>query len=255
MKNCLVIGRDGKFGSIFAGKLAAEGLSVEGIDVSASREERESLAAASDCIVLCVPEAVVIESIPLLAGCVKPEAVIVDIASVKSRIGQAVSQAGLRAAYLSIHPMFGPLSDFEGKNIGVVPLGGNADPFIALLQKWGARLTTFTAAEHDRTVAYVQAMTHAAILQMGAALRNAAVPWEPLSTPVHTSVLALCARIVTGDPSLYWDIQTANPFAAQARDDYANALADLSEMIRQSDYEGFKRLFADLAFTSRLPSG
>lgn len=43
-----------------------------------------------------------------------------------------------------------------------------------------------------------------------------------LAPPPHTVMLALLARIVSGTPEVYWDVQAGNPLAPKAR----GALAD-----------------------------
>ena len=271
MKNrCLVVGCNGKFGAIFAEKLGGEGLDVDGMDLApaparpglfkhylsanSSRPDQAALdlLAAADCVLLCVPESAVVDSIPILRDSVKSDAVIVDIASIKTRIEQAVRRAAPRSGYLSIHPMFGPLRSFESGNICVVPFSENEQSawFIGLLEKWNAKLTTLSAGEHDRNAAYIQSMTHAALLQIAGALGRAGLPLETieaLSTPVQRAVLALCARIVSADPALYWEIQSVNPFASQARADYGKAWDALSDAVDGSDYEAFKRQFEEIA--------
>jgi prephenate dehydrogenase len=192
---------------------------------------------------------------------VKSEAVLVDIASVKTQIAHAVESDPFGAGYLSIHPMFGPLRSFESRNICVVPHRANIQSiaFLNLLEKWKAKLIVMSAEEHDRNAAYVQSMTHAAILQITGTLQSAGLPLETmmaLSTPVQRALLALCARIVSSDPALYWNIQAANPFAAQARRDYEKSWGVLSGIVDRSDAEAFKKLFKEIAeyLEPELPS-
>jgi prephenate dehydrogenase len=270
-QNVVVAGCNGQFGTIFAGKLAADGLQVVGIDTGATADRPEllsnylsadiaqpgqaalALLAAADCILLCVPEAVVLAAIPAVCRAAKPDAVIVDISSIKTRIEAAVRRAAPRAAYLSIHPMFGPLPSFEARNICLVPLAENASSawFANLLEKWKAKVTTLSAAEHDRNAAYIQSLTHAALLEVAATLQRSGLPFETisaLSTPVQRALLALCARIVSAsDPALYWDIQSANPFAAQARLGFDQARKEFSAIVERADHEAFAKLFGEIA--------
>ncbi len=266
----LVAGCNGKFGAIFAEKLAADGLRVDGLDIgdapahpglvanylsadiSRPGEAALALLTSADCILLCVPEPVVLEAIPAVCGVAGPGAVIVDIASIKTRIEAAVRRAAPRAAYLSIHPMFGPHPSFEARNVCVTPLAENASSawFTGLLEKWGAKLTALSASEHDKNAAYIQSMTHAALLQMAAALQRSGLPFDTvsaLSTPVQRTLLALCARIVSTDPALYWDIQAVNPFAEEARRGFDHAGEELSGIVDRADQEAFAKLLEEIA--------
>jgi prephenate dehydrogenase len=270
LKRFLVVGCNGRFGTIFSEKLAEEGFHVDGLDRGngshqvarfenfscASILEPDELAidllAAADCVLLCVPEAIVLDSLSVLTRHVRADSVIVDIASTKTRIEDAVRSSAARVGYLSIHPMFGPLRSFESRNICIVPVCENAKSldFVDLLRRWKARLVTVTAAAHDRATAYVQAVTHAAILNIALTLRQAGWSFETISalaTPVQRTLLALCARMVSADPALYWEIQTGNPFAAAARKDYLKQWNALSDTFERLDHETFEHAFDGLA--------
>jgi len=270
LQRFLVVGCNGRFGNIFAEKLAEEGFRVDGLDRDDAPSRQSSIEnycrasimepdepaveslRAADGVLLCVPEAIVLDSISVLARHVRSNSVVVDIASIKTRIADAVSGSGTLFGYLSIHPMFGPLRSFESRNICIVPIRENAKSrdFVELLHKWQARLVTTTAAAHDRTTAYVQAVTHAAILNVALTLRHAGWSFETISalaTPVQRTLLALCARMVSADPGLYWEIQTSNPFAAAARKDYLDQWDALSDTFERFDHETFERAFDGLA--------
>jgi prephenate dehydrogenase len=52
-------------------------------------------------------------------------------------------------------------------------------------------------------------------------------------------MLALLARISSGNPEVYWDIQSANPQASPARAALADGLRALSDLVRGDDGPGF----------------
>jgi prephenate dehydrogenase len=270
MKRFLVVGCNGQFGSIFTKKLLEEGICVDGMDrhpvpqqstalenywpgdISAPDEKATSLLGVADCVLLCVPEMTVIDSIPALRDRVKRDGLVVDIASVKTRIADAVHRASPAFGYLSIHPMFAPHENFESRNICVVPLreNENGSHFIRLLYKWKAKLTSLTAAEHDKNTAYIQSLTHAVIVNFVSTLAQAQRPFDTLislTTPIQHTLLALCARIVTGDSALYWNIQTENPFASEARECFLREWNALSNTIERTDHEAFEKIFRDVA--------
>jgi prephenate dehydrogenase len=263
---CVVVGANGQFGRVFAQKLAAEGVAVSGVDRQEARGEGVALGeyvgsditdpsagarrllGAAECVLLCTPEEAVLRAIPLLREITPADCLVIDIASVKSRIDAALAAAGFPRSYLSIHPMFGPTADFADRNVCVVAYaeGGRAVWFTGLLAKWRARVTRLTAEAHDRATAYTQALPHAAILSFADALVRSGDSYElttRLATPIHSTMLSLLARIVSGDPELYWDIQSDNPYAAEAREQLGLSLARLEEAIGGPRPNYFPELF------------
>jgi len=96
----------------------------------------------------------------------------------------------------------------------------------------GARVAELGADEHDRLAAVTQALTHAAVLAFGLALDELGVAVEDLgavATPPHLTLLALLARIASGEPETYWDVQAGNPHARDARTALAAGLATLAD--------------------------
>ncbi len=270
LRRFVIAGCNGHFGRIFGRKLAAEGCRVAGISrrevcsepavfreykqgvITQPSDEIQRLLSHADGVLLCVPEPAVLEAIPVISKLVDDDALVIDIASVKSRIARAVEQSQHRIGYLSIHPMFGPVDDFEARNVAVVPLNENerTDGFINLLTKWRANVTRVTAEEHDRTTAYVQAASHAAILSFAGAIARSGISYESfrnLSTPVQRTLLVLAARIASGDGDLYWNIQSDNPFAHDARELLKTELTKLAVTIDDDNSDEFSRLIDEVA--------
>ena len=258
----LIVGVNGRFGAIFARKLSQAGGSVSGMDLQEAAAEpavcgaycRSSIetmdqaakraVAAADSVLLCVPENVVLGALPHLCNIMHTDALLVDIASVKSRIQESFSRLDSRTGYLSIHPMFGPMEDFAGRAVCIVPMRENprARKFSALLAGWGAQVKVLTAYEHDSATALVQALPHAALIAFGATLAASGASFDTLSsvaTPVQKLLLALAARVVGGEFETYWSIQAANPYAARAREALSAQLQSLSGAISSDSAHAF----------------
>jgi prephenate dehydrogenase len=75
----------------------------------------------------------------------------------------------------------------------------------------GLAVTLATPEEHDREMAYVQALTHL----IGRALVNLGIPDERLATQSYQHLLELCGLIGADTFELFKAIQTQNPFAPQ----------------------------------------
>ena len=277
LKRACLVGVNGAFGRILARKLSRAGLAVSGTDLPTTDgrapepvlEEfvpgeigtllagRKDWFAGFDLLMFCTPENVVTEHLPA-AMSIEGPVLYSDICSVKSRIAKGVaSGAGLRQtpfAYVSIHPMFGPVEDFTGFNLCVVPMGGGAaeprDAFVALLKGWKAHHVDLSAEEHDRLTAWVQAACHFAILGYGAALAASGASWESMqriSTPTQQLLLSLVARIALSDEATYGQIQKENPFAAGARAEIAAACGRLEQLSGGQPDPTFQNLFRHIA--------
>ena len=240
MKSALLAGCNGGFGRVFAEKLAAAGVSVHGVDLHPEPAPGLTLASyisapigdlepsihlfveSVDWVLLCVPTEAALKALPNLFGNLREDSAIVDISSVKTHIAAEVQRLDSKIGYLSIHPMFPPVVDFEGRAIVVSPLSSNAMAieFIALLSSWKAELTEMNPEEHDTATSFVQTLPHAALLSFGLAIADASVNFEKLwriSTPIQRTLLAALLRVVGNDQLVHFDIQSQNPFAGAAR--------------------------------------
>jgi len=186
-----------------------------------SAQMREVIA-ASDLVILATPEDVALESLPSLLPLLRPDALLVDTLSVKSRIAAFFGPETAKCELLGINPMFAPDLGFSGRSVIVVPYAarGRARHFQKLIGAWGATTVTMSAEEHDRACAALQVATHAAIL--GFALCLKASGYDPatvaaIMSPPHRTLLALTGRILAADPAVYYDIQASNPFASEMR--------------------------------------
>ena len=277
LRRACVIGVHGAFGRILARKLSRAGLTVAGTDlpmaggsapapvlaeflpgeIGTLLASRKDWFAGFDLLMFCTPESVVTEHLPAALSIEGP-ALYSDICSVKSRIAAVVARGtDMRRtpfSYVSIHPMFGPVEDFTGFNLCVVPMAGGAgeirDAFSALLGGWSAHRVDLSAEEHDRLTAWVQAACHFAILGYGAALAASGASWDSMqriSTPTQQLLLSLVARIALSDEATYGQIQKENPFAAGARAEIAAACGRLEQLSGGQPDPTFQNLFRHIA--------
>jgi len=80
---------------------------------------------------------------------------------------------------------------------------------VELATELGLVPSVTTPEEHDREMAYVQALTHL----IGRSLVNIGIPDEQLKTQSYQHLLELCALIGADTFELFSAIQTQNPFA------------------------------------------
>src|ERR1700736_5940113 len=225
----VIAGGSGAVGALFAEQLQESGNDVVIVDrdvpgpthrvtrfvrgdISDPGAEVADVVRTADAVLLCVPEPVALVAIGRLVGTLRPDALIADTLSVKTTVVPALHAA----------PMFAPSLGFAGQAVAsvVVRDGRRGRALRDLIEQWGARVVTVTADQHDRVTAAAQALTHAAVIAFGVALAELDVDiadLDRMGPPPHTALLSLLARIASGAPEVYWDVQAANPYAPAAR--------------------------------------
>jgi len=262
-KRLVIAGINGQFGRILARKLAQAGARISGIDLQESvaepsicqsyvcssitdmTEACRRMIADAEYVLLCLPEEPILEALPQLCALLREDALLMDTASVKTQISEVLARVHAQVGYLSIHPLFGPMEDFTGRTICVIPMRENAkvQHFITVIERWGASVVRLTTAEeHDSITAWVQVLPHAALIAFGATLANSRVPFDRLwsiATPIQKIMMALTARIVSREHDTYWTIQSANSSAAMTRDKLEAEIKSLSAIVLKSEWPEF----------------
>ena len=260
----VVAGGSGAVGSLFAEQLQEAGNDVVIVDrtvpgpthrvtrfvrgdISDPGAEVADVVRTADAVLLSVPEPVALVAIGRLVGTLRPDALIADTLSVKSTVVPALHAAAMiagEAEALSLNPMFAPALGFAGHPVAsvVVRDGQRGRALCDLIEQWGARVVTVTADQHDRVSAASQALTHAAVIAFGAALAELDVDMADLDRmgpPPHTALLSLLARIASGTPEVYWDVQAANPYAPAARRALSRGVSQLANVVDDGTCEQF----------------
>lgn len=267
--NAVIVGGSGAIGGLFADALVAVGMSVPVVvdrrstpasmrrgnviedDILRPSNETLRVIGACDLVILAIPEPVALAAVQALLPAMKRNSLLVDTLSVKSRYAQALTVTATSAELLGVNPMFAPSLGFAGRSVVAVPYrcGALAEAFLAFIAAQGADVVRLDAASHDQACAALQVATHASILCFGMALRVGAYDLaaaERIMPPPHRVMLALLGRIVCADPEVYRDIQAANPFASQIREDLVEAHRRLDRIVTSGDPESFRQLCAEL---------
>jgi prephenate dehydrogenase len=249
-ERCVVAGGAGAVGGLMVDLLAGAGADVLVVDVVAPSAEiaylrgdvrvvdgrLEAELRRADVVVLAVPGRVALAAVPPLAPALRPGALLVDTLSVKTGIVSAIAAHAAHLEAVSLNPMFAPALGFDGRAVAAVVVrdGPRARALLDAAGRRGARVAEVGADEHDRIAAVTQALTHAAVLAFGLALEELGVTADDLGAlapPPHLTLLALLARIASGEPETYRDVQAANPHAGRARAALAAGLAALAEAV------------------------
>ena len=186
-------------------------------------------AAQSDVVMIAVPVQVMERVIAEVAAHVKPGATVIDIASVKVLPSQWLMRSMPESVHIvPTHPLFGPQSvardGLAGRQLVICPLRNEQHLKVAALgEELGLRVQITTAEEHDREMAYVQALTHL----VGRTLSSMNIPDEMLKTQSYQHLLDLCDLLRRYSFELFTAIQTLNPFADEVTQAFVTRAGDL----------------------------
>lgn len=237
LRSCVVIGGAGAVGSMFVTLLTNSGAQVCVIDmrtpvattvqfvhgdITSPTPDVHLAIKTADLILLAVPERVALAAVLPVATQMRPGALLAHTLSVQSPIATLIRSARLHVEVVGLNPMFAPTLSILGRPVAAIVLndGPCSGELLSLISSWGGRVVQLGAEEHDRLTAATQVLTHAVVLAFGVALADLDIDITLLSTlapPPHETLLALLARIVSGTPEVYWDVQSANPQAPVAR--------------------------------------
>ena len=199
-----------------------------------AREPPAAALAGCDLAILAAPPEAVCRDLPALRGA--EIGLIVDVASVKGSVMEAARGLG---NFVGGHPMAGT----EGVGFGAadpdlfrgaaflycVPSDYTAgaerlDALLALLRALGMRSFAMDAAVHDRRLALVSHLPHAAAFALALAAARAG---DPILAELVGGGFRDTTRIAASSPALWTDILRASPELPAALDSYVGTLRRL----------------------------
>jgi chorismate mutase/prephenate dehydrogenase len=255
-QQAVVVGGAGRMGRWFVRFLDDLGYDSSVLDPDASADEqaraRERLESAA--LVVCATPPRGTAELYRAWATQPPRGVVVDIASIKTPLIHAMrdlGSAGGRVA--SIHPMFGPATVLLRDADVVVCETGDPDAeavAASLFAPTTANVVRLPIEHHDRVMADLLALAHAAAIGFAAALPAAE---HPVHSTTFRALERIAAAAVRESPSVYFEIQASNPHAADAVRRLRDALARLAATVERSDVDGFTTLMADGAARTPAP--
>lgn len=244
-KRAVVIGGAGRMGRWFSRFLSAQGYTTGALDPAAAPAEhdwaRQTLPSA-DLVVCSAPPGATADLYQEWTG--KPPAgVVVDIASIKTLLIEPIrtlQRAGGRVA--SIHPMFGPSVVLLRDADVVICDTGDAEALATvekLFTPTTAHIVRLPLADHDRIMADLLSLAHAAAIAFALSLPETD---HPVRSTTFQALATLAAAVVRESPDVYYEIQAMNPFSATALERLRAALDRIVEAVTARDSEAFRAL-------------
>ena len=191
--------------------------------------------ASRDVVILAVPVPALDDALRSVAPHLKKDALVCDVCSVKlAPVERMLALLPDHARILGTHPLFGPQTAIErgsisGQTIALCPVRIDDDTLARarsfLADSLGLDVVVTTPDEHDRQMALVQVITHL----VGHAASEMNLPDSPLSTLAYQRLMQMKRNTEQDAPELFAAIQTLNPYARQARNDFLDAMRRVIE--------------------------
>jgi len=247
----LLVGGGGAMGQCLARWFGDAGYRVAVLERD-DWDRAETLCQGLELAILAVPIEVTGEVAARLAPHLPPGCVLADVTSTKS--GPLAAMLAAHAGpVVGLHPMFGPTTTSLDKQIVVTTPGRDAAACQWLLDQlaaWGAVIVSASAADHDETMGFVQALRHFASFAFGQYLYRSGVDLQrtlEFSAPIYRLELAMVGRLFAQDPGLYAEIIFATPQRRGLLREYIESVAENLRMIETGDRAAFTAEFQRIA--------
>lgn len=190
----------------------------------------------NDWILLVVPLTVFESTLAALHPLIRPGTLIVTLSSIQAEpIDLLAKSLPLGIRFCGCHPLFGPaVSSPVGQLVAITEFDESHQPHCdlrSLLERKGLIVSTLGADEHDRYMAYVQALAHFCLIGFAATLAKDGIPPRDLlklRTPNFHFLYAFASRVLKLSPTTTGAIQTT-PDASKIRYTMLKTLQDLHE--------------------------
>ena len=243
-----IIGGTGKMGSSF--QKAFEKLSIKVLVSDIKTKDKENIILKScDWIILSVPIDQTLSVFKSIKNKIKPTQIFSDFTSVKSILSNETEDCNFE--FISCHPLFGPLNNFNGQNIITIPIStGNEYSSIKIIfNKMGLKITEMESfEEHDKYMSLIQGMTHFSHVCFTTAMKKLDLDIDKvmdICSPIYQSNISFSSRITGGDENLYTNIIMDNPLNKKVIDMYLKTSNEIFDLIKNNSYNEFKENFVD----------
>jgi prephenate dehydrogenase len=248
INNIGIIGGTGKMGTAFKNAFESIGLEVLISDESSTEKEKYILKNC-DWIILSVPIDQTASVFNRIKNDISKNQIFSDFTSVKSILSDNINDCEFE--FISCHPLFGPLNNFNGQNIVTIPVNISEkhiyiDKIFEKLELKVTQLKDFE--EHDRYMSLIQGMTHFSHVCFTTAMKKMDLDLDKIMdicSPIYQSNISFSSRITGGDENLYTNIIMDNPINKEVIDMYLDTSKEISSLVDNKDYDNFKKNFIE----------
>ncbi len=261
----------GRFGSLLADLLSKSYDVVISDEINLSREVagagylwgETAEIMKQDTVFAAVPIGRMQSLLKEIAPLSKPGQLIVDVASVKTKIRDwMIETLPETVQILNTHPMFGPDSYVQDGDLRLVfcPTRINRDAELRWRQtfeSWGCRLIDLSVEEHDKLAARSQGITHF----MGRVMKGMDIQPTVVDTQGFRQVRQVVEQTCQDTEELFHDLQYYNPYTAEMLTDFSKSVHAVKAKVYRPDappesigYQGIPGSFSEEATQKYIES-
>ncbi len=253
----LIVGGTGQMGRFFARLTTLQGARVKlaGREIGKTQIAAKEMevepgtildAASSDIVILAVPTEEMVRVATETASLMRTGSLLVDLASVKTGISDKIAEKIPRQLeYVSLHPLFGPnIDDLHNQVIVALSyqVGQKWSKLAKSLQSVGAKIHKMTAAQHDRSMAYVQGLHDFALISLGLGLDG--MGGEPRTQSLRETEAMISGLLDSWDSVI--GNQQLNPFIPSVRQKFLEISTNLAQIRPKQTSTLRKRLASNI---------
>lgn len=240
----VIVGGAGRMGRWFAHFMNALGYEITiadpagKVDGFAHAEDAPRAARDAEVVVVATPPGVTAEVLRSLRG---TDALVFDIASLKTPIVDTLVELAEDHRVTSVHPLWGPRTRvLSGKNLLVMHCGNAeaANEARKLFSLTAAHVQTLALDEHDPLMALTLGLPHLVNLAYAEVLSSSGHTFRELQAgggPTFLKQTGVAAEVASEDPELYRQIQALNVAASETHDRLHQALDAVRTRVAQPD--------------------
>lgn len=243
-----IIGGAGKMGRWFSELLSSAGNEIFVIDTDIDNGLTIENSASADVVIVAVPISITDNILTQLDTICKEDAVIFDLASLKSPFMKTLKDLAKKRNVCSVHPMFGPSArSMYKRNLIICDCGNEyaVKEVLDLLGNKGGDIRVMDVELHDRYMSYVLGLSHAVNIAFFTTLLRSGIPYDDMRTVASTTFrknMDTNESVALEDPMLYYSIQHLNNSRDEMWSAFTKAVDDIKKASADDDPECFVKL-------------
>ena len=191
-----------------------------------------------DVVFLCIPISAMEEFFDKHASLFGKDSTVIDVASVKSMPMDWMNKALPKVKHLGIHPLFGPDSYAPNRHNLIIITPSEHYPELAtvwseIFASWRFFTKVITPAEHDKSIAYSQGVTHF----VGNVLNRMDLPNTNTPTKGYGMLRDVEKFCENDTPQLFRDMLLYNPESVNMFKEFLQSTHDVSALIRKENMQ------------------
>jgi prephenate dehydratase len=243
--NILIIGGRGSMGRLFEKIFISKGHEVK-ILGRKNYFELNEFVNWSEVIIVSVPLDVVSKVLSDLQSVISTEKIVVDFSSVMSCHFNIINKLNCNSAF--IHPLFGPdINSLKNLNMVFVPINGNVDKFINLLDEEDASIIKSTIEEHDKIMGLVQGLTHFNNIVFTKTLVDIGVPDSRFYTTLFGMNKKVIDRMFSQLSHVAANIQFFNKNVPEVIDIHKKNFENIYSIVKNKDLNKFSEILNNIS--------